>query len=312
MKSTDGNARAAKTSEEHKVITHPIVVVCIPVYNEQRYIEQTLQSVQNQSLSNFICVIRDNASTDATESICRRYAHKDSRFFYIRADFNQGAAQNWEELMHITDSEFIMWLGAHDTIEKAFLEETLNILQTDKSIVLAYSRVKWIDEDGRLIQLTNGGDFVVDNQDPLNRYITTATNIRGECTAINGLIRRSAIQAVPRIRIWTGPDHYVLTKLQWFGRFARVEKELYNRRFFAHREQESYERLTAIKPERPKSRNMWPLVLYQLHDFLTLPVKPGRKIRKLVPFAFGLLWLYKHELPGLKFINKLCIILSRK
>ncbi len=50
----------------------PRLGVGIPVYNGARYLEQTLNSLLSQSYNDFVLVISDNGSTDATEDICPR------------------------------------------------------------------------------------------------------------------------------------------------------------------------------------------------------------------------------------------------
>ena len=70
------------------------VAIGLPVYNGERYLEDTLRSVLNQTFDNFDLFIADNASTDRTEEICRDYAGRDSRIRYIRNSINLGASKN--------------------------------------------------------------------------------------------------------------------------------------------------------------------------------------------------------------------------
>jgi cellulose synthase/poly-beta-1,6-N-acetylglucosamine synthase-like glycosyltransferase len=51
---------------------HPRIVVGIPVYNEERFVVDCIQSLRAQTLQDFLVVISDNASTDGTEASCRK------------------------------------------------------------------------------------------------------------------------------------------------------------------------------------------------------------------------------------------------
>ena len=53
---------------------NPPLSIGLPVYNAERYLPQTLDSLLTQTYGDFELVISDNASTDATESICREHA----------------------------------------------------------------------------------------------------------------------------------------------------------------------------------------------------------------------------------------------
>jgi glycosyltransferase involved in cell wall biosynthesis len=61
----------------------PIVSVGVPVYNGEKYLAATLDTLLAQSLEDLEVVISDNASTDRTAEICRRYVGKDQRVRYF-------------------------------------------------------------------------------------------------------------------------------------------------------------------------------------------------------------------------------------
>jgi cellulose synthase/poly-beta-1,6-N-acetylglucosamine synthase-like glycosyltransferase len=66
----------------------------MPVYNGENYLAETVDSILAQTFADFELVISDNASTDATEAICRAYAARDRRIRYVRNPSNIGAARN--------------------------------------------------------------------------------------------------------------------------------------------------------------------------------------------------------------------------
>ena len=74
--------------------TNPRVSFGLPVYNGERYLEEAIESILAQTFEDFELVISDNASTDGTEEICRRYADKDDRIRYSRNTTNIGGMNN--------------------------------------------------------------------------------------------------------------------------------------------------------------------------------------------------------------------------
>ena len=72
----------------------PRVSIGLPVYNGENFLAESIESLLGQSYEDFELIISDNASTDGTADICRRYAKQDSRIRYIRQPHNIGSAPN--------------------------------------------------------------------------------------------------------------------------------------------------------------------------------------------------------------------------
>ena len=63
-------------TEQHQ----PALSVIVPVYNGERYLRQCLNSICEQTLSDFEVLIVDDGSTDSTREIAEEYAARDARF----------------------------------------------------------------------------------------------------------------------------------------------------------------------------------------------------------------------------------------
>ena len=59
-----------------KDLEHPVVSICIPVFNGENYISEAIKSVLAQSYTNFELIIVDNCSTDSTQKIVREFHDK--------------------------------------------------------------------------------------------------------------------------------------------------------------------------------------------------------------------------------------------
>jgi glycosyltransferase involved in cell wall biosynthesis len=104
---------------------HPLgcasVAVVIPAYNGQQYIEETLQSVLNQTLQPREIVVVDDASTDGTASIVRRFAPRVT--LVTRQRGGVSATRNYGA--SITDSEWLTFLDQDDLWEPENLERQM-------------------------------------------------------------------------------------------------------------------------------------------------------------------------------------------
>ena len=76
-----------------------MIAVCIATYNHEAFIAEAIESVLSQQCDEAMCIyIGDDASTDGTSSVCRRYAAQDKRIVYIRRETNMGLVRNTIDL----------------------------------------------------------------------------------------------------------------------------------------------------------------------------------------------------------------------
>ncbi len=94
----------------------PLVSVVVPVFNGATYLDECLESILRQTYTNWDCTIVDNASTDATPEIARRFAARDSRFRHQRFDDFVSAIANHNRAFELipADSEFCKVVQADD------------------------------------------------------------------------------------------------------------------------------------------------------------------------------------------------------
>jgi glycosyltransferase involved in cell wall biosynthesis len=271
------------------MLSHNKLVVGVPVYNESLYIQATLDSLASQSQQDFLVLISDNNSDDGSSEICRNFLERHPKFAYYKHETNIGSSANFQYLLENTDSTYFMWLGGHDIIDKNYIETQLDTLESDPNIALAYSRTTWIDGLGNTIRESDGGKFVHNLDNPLERYLRAAKGPWQECTAVNGIFRRSALRGV-KFFSFAGPDHYILTRTQFFGRFYRTERPIYFRREFSSIRSSYIERISGKYSDHSadNSISMLPLAIEQIKDYFSLEINPLKKIlsfpRLLVSF----------------------------
>ncbi len=118
----------------------------MPLWNAERHVREALDSILAQDYQNFELIISDNASSDATESICREYAARDNRVRYHRAEVNQGAVRNFNRVFQLAQGEYFMWAAHDDVRAPGFVSSCVAALEGNRDAVLCCTNVGFIDE----------------------------------------------------------------------------------------------------------------------------------------------------------------------
>ena len=97
--------------------TNPLVSVIVPVYNQEKFIEATLDSICGQTYKNIEIILIDDGSSDGTVGILHRYAAADGRIILLQQDrMYAGAARN--KGLDIAKGEYYSFLDSDDIFEK--------------------------------------------------------------------------------------------------------------------------------------------------------------------------------------------------
>ena len=210
-----------------------LVSMGMPVYNGEKFLEESIRSNLAQTYEDFELIISDNASEDATESICRDYATKDSRIRYVRNEHNIGAAQNYNRLFELAKGSYFRWTNADDLVHPKLVEKALRILDDQPSVAVAFGGTQLIDEAGQRID--DYDDRIEISLDlASSRYISFYQN-SGLTNAIYGLMRSSAMAVTNLMGSGKLPagDVSFLGAMSLQGKFERIPETLFYRRIHA-------------------------------------------------------------------------------
>jgi len=153
---TDTPRTAQSRIKIHPVpISIPQVSIGMPVYNGEFSIRQALDSLLSQSFRDFELIISDNASTDGTEEICRKYAAQDVRIRYLRQNKNLGPLLNFMIVLNEAVGEYFMWSAADDRRTQRFLDANVCALQSFPSISASTSPNCYEGEESDLSKHVN-------------------------------------------------------------------------------------------------------------------------------------------------------------
>jgi glycosyltransferase involved in cell wall biosynthesis len=100
----------------------PKVSVCIPVYNRPVYVAEAIESVLQQTFTNFELIVTDNCSTDNTPQIVQSYAQQDRRISYYRNEHNLGVISNLNRGLLQARGEYIKFVLSDDKLAPQCLE----------------------------------------------------------------------------------------------------------------------------------------------------------------------------------------------
>ncbi len=124
----------------------------MPVFNGEKYLRATVDSLLAQTYTDFELIVSDNASSDSTEAICREYAARDPRFIYVRNSRNLGPAANYNVSMDLARSELFKWCAADDVYSPNCLQRLIDVIDANPDAVATYARTKIIDENGEYLR----------------------------------------------------------------------------------------------------------------------------------------------------------------
>jgi glycosyltransferase involved in cell wall biosynthesis len=135
---------------DNNVESYPLVCICIPVYNGENTIRQTLQSLIDQDYPNYEILVCDNLSTDNTSDIVKEYTRKyPEKIRSIMNPVKGTAEENWNFLFVNlkTSAKYIALYHADDVYDKSIISQQLQFIKrTDVGAVFVRSRL--IDEKG--------------------------------------------------------------------------------------------------------------------------------------------------------------------
>ena len=125
------------------------VSILMAVYNGEKYIEQMLESIINQTYSNFICYIHDDGSTDGTLNICKKYIEKyPNKIVLMKHKPTGSACKNFMSMLrYVPKTELIMFCDQDDIWIPTKIEKMVQIYNKKYSDIptIIYSDLKIVN-----------------------------------------------------------------------------------------------------------------------------------------------------------------------
>lgn len=199
---------------------NPLVSILIPVYNSEKFLSETLESIAKLRYLNLEVIVVNDGSTDeslniASEKLSNGFPHK----FKIINQENKGEVFAVNNAVLESKGEFLLVVNSDDTVEPELLEASIKVMLADKDCVVTY--VDW---------------FMIDsNSKVIRKEITfnySLSILLGDLHCIPGpgaLVRRSALDPKQKLR---DPKFKLVSDLKcWLdlskqGHFVRIPRFL--------------------------------------------------------------------------------------
>lgn len=188
-------------------MNNPLISIVMPLYNTEKYVNEAIESVINQTYQNWELIICDDCSNDNSYFIALEYSSKDSRIKVIKNSQNMRQAYSRNKAFKKSKGEFIVILDSDDRMKPNRLEKQLEFLQKNKQYAFVCTNA---------IMFNNNGDIV--GRMFKKRYPSPFDVIRNKGFVYGTImIIREAFEAVHGYTVsditQTGEDYDLICKL---------------------------------------------------------------------------------------------------
>ena len=128
---------------------NPIVTIALPVFNAEKYIENTIQSILNQTFIDFELIVIDDGSCDGSCNIIKSF--NDKRILLIENNKNRGAAYRTNQVINMAKGIFMAKMDADDIMHPDRLKLQVEYLIKKPHIDVLGSNVYSIDINNNII-----------------------------------------------------------------------------------------------------------------------------------------------------------------
>lgn len=168
-----------------------MISVIVPVYNVEKYLEECLDSIQNQTYSDIEVILVNDGSLDNSKDICEKYCKEDNRFKLIN-QANQGQSVARNHGVAASTGEFIAFVDSDDIIRQDYLEVLIRYMSEEVDIVESQFTVhkkEFFNENYKEINVIFEGD----SEEAVKAVPKHVISVN----PVTKLYRRSVVEAVP-------------------------------------------------------------------------------------------------------------------
>lgn len=128
-----------------------LVSVITPVYNAERFLDRTLQSVFNQTYKNIEILLIDDCSRDKSAEIIKRYEQDHPEIVYYLQEKNMGAGAARNKALELASGQYVAFLDSDDMWLPEKIEQQVSLMK-DKNTPFCYTAIEMMDENGKVIK----------------------------------------------------------------------------------------------------------------------------------------------------------------
>ena len=177
-------------------MTTPLVSVCVPTFNGERFLAKTLESVLEQTHPRIEIIVSDDASTDGTRAIIETF--RDDRVLVIDGPGGEGAHANWNAACARASGTYLKLLCQDDVLLPRCISAQVGVLEANPRASFVWSPRDVISPGGRRLLRSRGRSpdaTVTTLAEAARRIVRSGTNPFGEPCAV--LMRKARFDAMP-------------------------------------------------------------------------------------------------------------------
>ena len=215
------------------------VALGMTLHNNVKYLRAAVKSLQHQTHGDFGLVLVDDQSSDATETIGRRYERKDDRIRYFRNKRRLGMTETWRRAFWLArktypNAKYFSWISDHDIWSPTWLATMLHVLDSEDEILLVYPYTQKITPSGKTFSYIEPTYFDTAGMPDLrDRWRHMCAHLIGAGNMVYGLFRAESLERAGVFRNVIMPDRLLMAELTIQGQFQQVPKVLWKRRDLA-------------------------------------------------------------------------------
>jgi glycosyltransferase involved in cell wall biosynthesis len=199
------------------------VSVLMPVYNTEGYVAEAVESILNQTFTDFEFIIINDGSTDDSLKILQHYAQRDSRICLISRE-NKGISFTRNQLVEISKGKYLAWMDSDDISMPNRLELMVSWLDSNPDHIAIGCQTIVIDTEGST--LCNWNYPIHHNEIDL-KHISGIGSLA--MFFASSMILRSAVVSIGKFdeKLTTAEDLDLLLRLAEIGKIANMDIALY-------------------------------------------------------------------------------------
>ncbi len=174
-----------KKNTSEQVNRGPLISVIMPIYNVEKYLERSVNSIRNQTWTNLEIILVDDGSTDASGKMCDAFAEQDARILVIHKP-NGGSSSARNAGITMAKGDYIGFCDSDDYIEPDMYAGLLDIFMSHEDARMAQVMTNILTEEGELVQgpYRDSGGITYIPRDEMFRLLMLHVGDSSYCTKL--------------------------------------------------------------------------------------------------------------------------------
>lgn len=203
-----------------------MLTIGLPVYNGANLLARSIEHLLAQTFTDFVLILNDNASTDATPEICAEYVRRDSRVRYFRNPETVCWNENFRITLERAETPFFMWATHDDIWLPRFAEKNIAILDAHPEACCSVSRIVYFTPEGERELAPDTEPLTGTTVERIKRLFMVMNN----CGRLYGIYRTEALLAsFPAGMHFYAADWLVVALTLLHGDHLEVREDLLER-----------------------------------------------------------------------------------